>query len=102
MTVDSLAWPNTFVPFMSSAFTAVPELVLGCITFGCGGALVPDLPGEPMYDCLPRDFPGLNCGEVTVPILAADVAPAVADSLVLAASRFNNSDIFIAFSQTTV
>jgi hypothetical protein len=40
--------PPKMFDFISSAFTAVPCFVLGCMTLGCGGALVPDLPGVPV------------------------------------------------------
>ena len=47
---------------------------------GCGGALVPDLPGVPTYDFFPRALPGDRCGFGIEAMLPDEVAPAVACS----------------------
>ena len=47
------------------------------------GALVPDLPGVPVYDFLNLSGPIAMCGDTTVAILPALVAPAVAYSFKL-------------------
>jgi hypothetical protein len=59
---------------------AVPSAFLGCTTFGSFGAFVPDLPGVPVYDFLNLSGPTAMCGDGTVAILPALVAPADATS----------------------
>ena len=77
---------------MSSAFTAVPSLRLGCVILGSLGARVPDTPGEPVYDFENLSLPMAMCGDTTDAMLPDDVAPAVACSVI------NISLIFIKFT----
>jgi hypothetical protein len=72
-----------FTPGSACAPLAVPSGFLGCMIFGNLGARVPDTPGVPVYDLLPRSLPMAMCGETTVAMLPADVAPAVACSLIM-------------------
>jgi hypothetical protein len=72
----ALPSPKIFV-FISRAF--VPGFCI--LTLGGLGALVPDLPGLPVYDLLA--LPMAKCGLTTVAILPADVAPGVAVSATL-------------------
>src|SRR6056300_672219 len=64
---------------MSNALSlGVCFLILGRL-----GAFTPDFPGVPVYDFLNLSGPIAMCGETTVAILPADVAPAVATSFKL-------------------
>jgi hypothetical protein len=67
------------VPFISNA------LSVGFCFFGLGGrgALVPDTPGDPVYDFLNLSGPTATCGFATVAMLPADVDPAVAVSCMI-------------------
>ena len=53
-----------------------------CLGFGTLGALVPDLPGVPVYDFLNLSRPMAMCGDTTDAMLPELVAPAVACSLI--------------------
>jgi hypothetical protein len=53
--------------------------------FGNLGALVPDFPGDPEYAFENLSLPMAMCGEVTVAMFPALVAPAVACSWILCA-----------------
>ena len=55
----------------------MPSGFFGCVIFGNLGALVPDTPGDPVYDFLNLSLPMAMCGEVTLAISPALVAPAV-------------------------
>jgi hypothetical protein len=59
----------------------VPSGFFGCTIFGNLGALVPDFPGDPEYAFENLSLPMAMCGEVTVAMFPALVAPAVACSL---------------------
>ena len=74
--------PNRLTPPNAWAPLAVPLGFLGCVIFGNLGALVPDLPGDPEYAFENLSLPMAMCGEVTLAILPALVAPAVACSLI--------------------
>ncbi len=68
--------PNSDVPFISRALS-----VGFCfLDFGGLGALVPDLPGDPVNDFFFLSLPIAMCGLVTVAIFPEAVAPAVACS----------------------
>ena len=71
------------MPLSACAPLAVPFGFLGCTILGSLGAFVPDLPGVPVYDFLNLSFPIAICGDTTVAILPALVAPAVAFSCIL-------------------
>lgn len=81
--------PNRLTPGSAWAPLAVPLAFLGCTIFGNLGAFVPDTPGDPVNDFLNLSRPIAMCGDTTVAILPADVAPAVA------CSRMITSRIFI-------
>jgi hypothetical protein len=68
--------PNRLVPGISIALS-VGFCILG---FGTLGALVPERPGEPVYDFLNLSGPAATCGLASVAMLPALVAPAVACS----------------------
>ena len=61
------------VPFILSA------LSVGFCFFGKGtlGAFLPDLPGDPVNDFLNLSLPMAMCGETTVDMFPAEVAPAI-------------------------
>ena len=63
-------------------FVGVVRKQLGLLAlFGNLGALVPDFPGDPEYAFENLSLPMAMCGEVTVAMFPALVAPAVACSL---------------------
>ena len=75
--------PNRLTPFNACAPLAVPFGFLGCVIFGNLGALVPDFPGDPVYAFVNLSLPMAMCGETTLAMLPALVAPAVAVSCTL-------------------
>jgi len=68
--------PNRLTPGMVNALS-VGFCILG---FGTLGALVPERPGDPVYDFLNLSGPAATCGLLSVAMLPALVAPAVACS----------------------
>jgi len=81
MFLDTAGPPNRLVPVMSSALS----VGFCALAFGTLGALVPDLPGVPVYDFLNLSRPMAMCGDTTDAMLPALVAPAVACSLIFCA-----------------
>lgn len=70
--------PNNETPFMSNALSDG----FCFFGFGCGGDLVPDRPGDPMYDFFPLAGPGERCGLTTDAMFPADVDPGEAVSII--------------------
>ena len=77
-----------FTPGSACAPLAVPSGFLGCTIFGNLGARVPDTPGVPVYAFVNLSLPMAMCGDTTVAMLPADVAPAVACSLTMTSLIF--------------
>ena len=82
------------VPFKLWAPLAVPLGFFGCTILGNFGALVPDTPGDPVNDFLNLSLPIAMCGDTTVAIFPALVAPAVAASPIFLLLIISNIFIF--------
>ena len=85
------------VPGNSCAPFTVPFGFFFCTIFGSFGAFVPDTPGLPVNDFLNLSLPIAICGDTTVAILPALVAPAVAASLFILRISIFYKIIYLSF-----